>query len=86
MLNIPQRVTGITHPLIKDIYLKKSRVKGQHGENILIIEALNEDHDDMSEHNGFDPYLAELLVDLKDLEEQVKRKVGSFDRIDIRTH
>ncbi len=86
MLNIPQHITGISHPLVKDIYLKKFRTKGHKSEDVLIIEALTDDHYDIHEHEGFDPYIAELLIDLQNLETQVKEKVGSFDRVDIRKH
>ena len=69
MLNIPQRVTGISHPFVKDIYLKKSRLRGPQKEDVLVIEALQDDMDDVTEHDGFDSHLADLLTDLKDLEE-----------------
>lgn len=86
MLSMPRPITGITHPLIKDIYLKKSRGRNRKREDVLVIEAVSDGTDNITEHDGFDSYLAYLLMDLRDLEEQVEKKVGPFDRVDIRRH
>ena len=86
MLSIPRPITGITHPFIKDIYLKKSRGRNRKREDVLVIEALSDEADNTTEHDGFDSYLACLLMDLHDLEQQVEKKVGHVDRIDIRHH
>lgn len=78
MLNIPERVAGITHPLVKDIYLKRHCSNdGNFFEDVLIIEAGS--HDD-------DLVLEDLLTDLVELQHQAEARIGAFDRIDIRLH
>lgn len=86
MQNITQTlkpVSGINHPLVADMYLKKDL--SHHDANILVIEAkkkkaaLGE-----TEHEAFDSYLIDLLIDLENLKEKAEAKVGRFDRIDIR--
>lgn len=84
MLNLPQQVKGITHPLVSDIYLKKEFGYGHHSENVLVIEARSNDDEEM-EFNTFDSYLIDLLTDLEDLKEQAEEKIGKFDRVDIRS-
>ncbi|MCD8497034.1 MAG: hypothetical protein LRZ85_02480 [Alphaproteobacteria bacterium] len=85
MLNIPQHVSGITHPLISDMYLKKDFGRGPHHEDVLVIETRRTPAND-SGVGRFEDYLAALLPDLEDLKEQAERKVGHIDRIDIKTH
>tara|TARA_B100002019_G_C20819255_1_gene379760 strand:+ start:55 stop:324 length:270 start_codon:yes stop_codon:yes gene_type:complete len=78
-------VLGITHPMIADMYLKKD-FNSKQEENVLIIHARKQLEDDnQSEHDGFDSYLIDLLIDLEELKDKAKRKVGHFDRVDIRT-
>lgn len=83
MLNTPSRVTGVSHPLIREMYLKKDFTTGNYSEDVLVIETALEDENG---HKDFDLYLAELLNDLKDVQIQAEQKIGPFDRIDIRTH
>lgn len=84
MLNIPERVKGIFHPLITDVYLKNDYSTGKKNQKILIIETLGPEPDD--DHKMFDSYLIEILGDLKRLKKQVQEKIGPFNRIDIRAH
>ncbi len=88
MMNLPQHVPGITHPLIRDIYLKKDfgpeDQRGHHNEDVLVIETVRPDADD--DYEMFDSYLIDLLGDLQELQAQAEKKIGRFDRIDIRTH
>jgi hypothetical protein len=72
---MPTKVTGMTHPAIADIYLKSNF--GQKSEDVLVIETNNSGDD-------IDPYILDLILDLNELKEQAQRKIGSFDRIDIR--
>ena len=57
------------------MYLKTSF--DQKAEDVLIVET-NGGKDDV------DPYILDLILDLETLKEQVRRKVGHFDRVDIR--
>jgi hypothetical protein len=84
MLNIPQRVTGITHPHVKEIYLKQEYHADTREQRVLVIET--SDHDDKDNHEMFDSYLIDLLGDLRNLQIQAAGKVGKIDRVDIRTH
>ncbi len=82
--SLPRQITGIAHPLVADMYLKKDYRRGsQFAEDVLVIEARS--RDDEREDENFEDYLLDLLTDLDDLKTQVERQVGSFHRIDIRT-
>lgn len=82
--NMPERVTAISHPLVRDVYLKKDFGAGHRDEDVLVIETLDPDFDD--EHcDLFDSYLIDLMVDLEELKMEAEQRVGSFDRIDIRS-
>ncbi|MAH05805.1 MAG: hypothetical protein NZ828_10870 [Alphaproteobacteria bacterium] len=72
---MPTKISGISHPAIADMYLKTSF--DQKAEDVLIVET-NGGKDDV------DPYILDLILDLETLKEQVRRKVGHFDRVDIR--
>lgn len=81
-------VSGITHPLIAEMYIKKGYAPYDIGneipaEDILVIETYAEDQDI---HTDTDSHLFDLLADLQDLKEKAEQQVGHFDRIDIRTH
>ncbi|MBI1301917.1 MAG: hypothetical protein GC137_09715 [Alphaproteobacteria bacterium] len=80
--NTPKIVSGITHPLVADMYLKKDF--GSKKQDVLIIETKRQS--DELDHDSFDSYLIDLLTDLEDLKAQAEKKVGFFDRIDIRTN
>mgnify|MGYP001182852498 CR=1 FL=1 len=73
---MPTKVSGMTHPAIADIYLKSNF--GQTREDVLVIETNNNSGEDI------DPYILDLILDLNDLKKEAQRKVGKFDRIDIR--
>ena len=82
MMNVPEILNSVTHPLLSSIYLKKN-YSGMHDpEDVLVIET-NFSNSDAEE--DFDSRLSELLYDLKDLQIQAEEKIGHFDRVDIRT-
>lgn len=85
MINLPQHVSGITHPIVASMYLKKEYGHGHHQEDVLVIETKSK-HKDADDHELFDSYLIDLLTDLEDLKSQAEARVGKFDRIDIRTY
>lgn len=81
MINVPEQVMRVMHPLVSSIYLKKN-YGGQISEDVLVIETnFSERNDD-----SYDVFLTRLLGDLHDLQVQAERKIGRFDRIDIRMH
>lgn len=81
MMNVPETMR-VMHPLVSSIYLKKDYGGGQNSEDVLVIET------NFSERNNdsYDDFLTRLLGDLHDLQVQAERKIGHFDRIDIRMH
>ncbi len=83
MFKTPQNIRGISHPLIADIYLKADTRDRE--KNILVIEAKkkSEAHE---EDNYYDSHVIDILTDIESLKEQAEQQIGSFDRIDIRTH
>lgn len=81
MLNVPERITSVSHPLVSSIYLKKDYAND--ASDVLVIET-NFSHTD-NENDQFDSYLTELLGDLRELKAEAEKKVGHFDRVDIRT-
>lgn len=86
MLNTSQHLAGIPHQFVKKIYLKKNAAKGHKCGDVLIIKAQADERDDLNEHEGLDPYMAALLMNLKDMERQVKIKAGVFNLNHIRRH
>lgn len=83
MLTYPQHISGISHPLIADIYLKKEFTHG-HRENVLVIEAKASNENSTREYSSFNSYLIDLLPDLETLKGEAEAKVGKLHRIDIR--
>ncbi len=80
MLNIPQRIHAIQHPLVDEAYLKKEFSQDPRGEDVLVIETSIHDDD------NHDAYLSTFISDLSDLKHQAEQQIGYFDRIDIRIH
>lgn len=81
MMNVPERLTSVTHPLVSSIYLKKDYGGAHDSEDVLVIET-------NFPNNGSyvsGARLSELLYDLHDLQVQAEEKIGHFDRVDIRT-
>lgn len=88
ILNTLTPVSGISHPLVADMYLKKDfgSSNDRQEQDVLVIEARGCDFEDNeTEHDAFDSYLIDLLLDLEGLKTQVEEKIGTFDRVDIRT-
>lgn len=86
MLNTPRKVKGIEHPLVGDMYLKKTFGEGGLSEDVLVIETRFYDWENETEHEAHDDYMIDLLIDLENLKSQAQERVGYFDRIDIRAH
>lgn len=84
MLNVPQRIKGIYHPAVQDMYLKKDYTDINNKKNVLVIETLPTRKNENEEHDGFDSYLVDLLVDLHSLKDEARKKAGPFSRVDIR--
>lgn len=84
MMNVPQRITGITHPYVHSIYLKKDFGTKERKQDVLVIETIRAKA--QADGDSFDSYLIDILTDLKDLKEQAEEQIGHFDRVDIRTH
>lgn len=83
MMNVPERLTTVTHPHIASVYLKKDYSGHQSCEDVLVIET-NLSHAKQDDED-FEMCLTELLGDLKELQMQAEQKIGHFDRVDIRT-
>lgn len=83
---VPEKIKGVSHPLVNEMYLKRNRDSLDHEEGILVIETNFPDSDDVYEHEAYDSYMINLLFDLNDLKEKARFQVGPFDRVDIRTH
>jgi hypothetical protein len=82
MMNVPEEMKSITHPLISSIYLKKDYGAEPGSQDVLVIKTNFDDVSD--EYSDYDTYLMELLTDLDELKAQAEDSVGHFDRIDIR--
>lgn len=80
MLNLPERIKGISHPLVHDIYLKKDFGYGHRGERILVIET-SRSNDNQPKKSFID-----LLIDLQGIEYLAEQSVGRIDRVDIVSH
>lgn len=77
-----QIITGITHPHVNSMYLKR---RPDHEEDSTLVIETFDYHTDM-EMDGRDDYIMDLLLDLEVLKRQVEQKVGKISRIDIRCH
>lgn len=82
--NISQPVSGVTHPMISDIYLKKNI--GDDTDGVLVIEARkrNKANGHVMSEEEYQTDLLDLLIDLEDVKKKAEDKVGRFERIDIR--
>lgn len=81
-------VSGISHPLVADMYLKKNTkaMNGSKDQDVLVIETRkNTSLNNETEYDSFDSYLIDLLLDLEELKAKAEKKIGTFDRIDIRS-
>lgn len=79
----PRRVS-VSHPLVRDAYLKKNFTSENREEDVLVLDMVDDEH--AIDVSSFDDYLVDLLTDLQSLKNQLSEKVGYFDRIDILTH
>jgi hypothetical protein len=81
-MQLQQRISGITHPLIKDIYLKH----GYANDNISSILVIETIEDLKGSRTKIGSSYGDLLADLPALQYLVEKQVGHLDEIDIRTH
>lgn len=79
-------IRTVTHPLVRSIYMKKDYHHDRNAENILVIETNFAQQEADSDHETFDSYLVDLLIDLQDLKDQAEKEIGAVDRVDIRRH
>ncbi len=84
MLSVSERLNTISHPLIASIHMRKDFSNHRYGQDVLVIETVFSKEGEDEEI--FDSYLVDLLTDLEELKKKVESYVGSFDRVDIRTH
>lgn len=78
-------IKTVTHPLVRSIYMKKDFSRyHRHADSILVIETNFAQQND--QHDDFDSYLVDLLIDLQDLKNQAEKEIGLVDRVDIRRH
>lgn len=84
MLNF--NLQNVYHPLVSDMYLKREygQSKGFDCKDVLVIETNFSDRD--HDHEAYTGLLAELLISLPLIREQVEETVGTIDRVDIKTH
>ena len=70
---VPEHVTGISHPMVREIYLKKDFGNGalKH-EDVLVIETMPHEPGEDPDHESFDSYLIDILADLDDLKMQAQ--------------
>lgn len=80
MLNVPQKISGIVHPLVRDVYLKKDFGYNKRAQDVLVIEAA------IGNDNNIGTSFHDLLMDLQAIEHQAEQTVGHIDRVDIVTH
>jgi hypothetical protein len=85
---VPEHVTGVYHPMVREMYLKKDFGNGlsNKAQDVLVIETVARPMHDDEAYDTFDSYLLDILGDLDDLKSQAQNKIGHFDRVDIRTH
>jgi hypothetical protein len=86
MLNhLPERLTGISHPMIECAYLKKN-IDTLHPQDVLILETRSSTIGGLHEEDLEDSPMMEFLGDLEMLRLQAEAQVGHIDRIEIRRH
>jgi hypothetical protein len=79
-------IQSVSHPLVADIYVKREYVRGNPAlcNDVLVIEANFSDN--KTDYQAYSAKLAELLMALPAIRDQVEDSVGSIDRVDIKTH
>src|SRR3989338_1068369 len=79
-------IQSVSHPLVADIYVKREYVRGNPAlcNDVLVIEA--NFSDSKADYQVYSAKLAELLMALPSIRDQVEDSVGSIDRVDIKTH
>ena len=71
----PKRPTGMIHPYIEDIYMKHNAARNDLIDKILVIKTQNNNQAIMS-----------LLADLKSIQKEAEKQLGTIDRIDLTVH
>lgn len=76
---IAQPVKGISHPFVRDIYIKRGATVDHKAKNILVIET--------GVNTIKKKRLMDVLTDLQDLQSQAANQVEEdIDEVDIRLH
>lgn len=78
-------ISSVVHPLVRSMYMKKDFSHNDHEENVLVIETNFHQQED-NQHDNYDSYLIDLLIDLQDLKEKAEKEIGAINRVDIRPH
>ncbi len=79
---IPQTLHNIARPGIAAVYKKRDFTSRKNSEDVLVIEtSYSTDSDD---HESFESFMTDLLIDLPDIKRQAESESGHIDRIDIR--
>jgi hypothetical protein len=87
MLNFPQHIRSVSHPMVAAMYLKQERRNSAPSTGVLVIETVEEDAAPVHQQDrSFESYLFELLGDLEDLKNAAEKEVGPIDRVDIKRH
>lgn len=83
MLATVTDLNAIRHPLISSLYMKKDFNARSEAKDVLVIETRFPNG--KADRKSFETCLMDLLGDLEGLKNQVERRVGRFDRVDIKT-
>lgn len=80
---VPQTIHHIARPGIAAVYKKRDFTTNKHSEDVLVIETSFANDDD--DHESFESFMTDLLIDLPDIKKQAELETGPIDRIDIRS-
>lgn len=83
---VPEQITGVFHPMVREMYLKKDFGNGlsKRAQDVLVIETVARPLREDEDYDTFDSYLLDILGDLEALKKQAQSKIGHIDRVDIR--
>lgn len=87
MFSMPEKLTGISHPLVENIYAKKDLELDPAGTEdapkTLVIETNFGQNEKVEDQELFDVYMVELLNDLNQLQNASEQKIGFVSHFDI---
>lgn len=83
---ISQNICTVYNPLVADMYVKReyNRQNPTLCQDVLVIEANFSDK--VMDYDSYSEKLAELLMSLPSIKQQVEGHIGLIDRVDIKTH